>query len=643
MDGIFGGKNEAVNIRDFQWKTFTPMQLNMDGWGANEKYPHALGEPATSINRMYLKMKSELMPYAYSFAKVAVDGMPMIRAMFLDHPNEYTHGTATQYQFIYGTDFLVAPIYQETKVDKEGNDIRNGIYLPEGSWIDYFSGEVYEGNCVVNNFDTPIWKLPVFVKNGAIIPMTNPNNNVSEIDKSLRIYELYPYKHTATLDYDDDGVTEAYRKGESVTTLIESEADAKNRVTITIHPAKGSFDGFVKEKATELRINVTEKPKKLSAKMNNKNVKLTEVASLDEFLKGENVYWYEEAPNLNKFATKGSEFEKVVITKNPQLRVRLASTDITASPVIVKVEGFRFEPADRYRVTTGTLTAPKNAQVTEENREAYTLQPTWDKVANADFYEIEFNGMLYTTIRDTYLLFEDLAAETPYTFKVRAVNKDGVSDWATINVTTKSNPLEFAIKGIEGDINDDGKIDRNDLTSYMNYTGLRRGDSDYEGYISKGDINMNDLIDAYDISVVATQLDGGVGRKDTVKVSGALTISTPKKMYQKDEIVEILVKGNDLKAVNAFSFALPYDQNDYEFVGVEPLNMKAMENLTYDRLHTNGVKSLYPTFVNLGKQEQLEGSEDLFILKLKAKRKVQFDLTLKDGMLVDKQLRMRQF
>ena len=72
MDGIFGGKNPAVNIRDFQWKTWTPMELNMDGWGSNEKYPHALGEPATSINRMYLKLKSELMPYAYSFAKEAV-------------------------------------------------------------------------------------------------------------------------------------------------------------------------------------------------------------------------------------------------------------------------------------------------------------------------------------------------------------------------------------------------------------------------------------------------------------------------------------------------------------------------------------------------------------------------------------------
>ena len=123
MDGIFGGKNLAMNTRDFQWKTWTPMELNMDGWGSNEKYPHALGEPATSINRMYLKLKSELMPYAYSFAKEAVDGMPIIRAMFLEFPNDYTMGSATKYQYMYGTDFLVAPIYQNTKADAEGNDI----------------------------------------------------------------------------------------------------------------------------------------------------------------------------------------------------------------------------------------------------------------------------------------------------------------------------------------------------------------------------------------------------------------------------------------------------------------------------------------------------------------------------------------
>jgi hypothetical protein len=171
MDGIFGGKNPAINARDFQWKTFTPMELNMDGWGANEKYPHALAEPVTSINRNYLKLKSELMPYAYSISRAAVTGLPMIRAMFLEYPNAYTQGTATQYQFLYGPYFLVAPIYQATKSDDKGNDIRNGIYLPEGTWIDYFSGEQYTGNSILNTFDAPLWKLPLFVKSGEIIPM----------------------------------------------------------------------------------------------------------------------------------------------------------------------------------------------------------------------------------------------------------------------------------------------------------------------------------------------------------------------------------------------------------------------------------------------------------------------------------------
>lgn len=133
VDGIFGGKNVPVNVREFQWKTFTPMELNMDGWGANPKYPEVLGEPATSINRSYLKLKSELLPYTYTIARQAVDGKPMVRAMFLDYPNDYTLGSDTQYQFMYGPSFLVAPIYKETKMDKDGNDIRNGIYLPEGA------------------------------------------------------------------------------------------------------------------------------------------------------------------------------------------------------------------------------------------------------------------------------------------------------------------------------------------------------------------------------------------------------------------------------------------------------------------------------------------------------------------------------
>lgn len=84
----------------------------------------------------------------------------------------------------------------------------------------------------------------------------------------------------------------------------------------------------------------------------------------------------------------------------------------------------------------------------------------------------------------------------------------------------------------------------NDFTSYMNYTGLRQGDADFEGYVSNGDINRNGLIDAYDISVVATRLRGGIDKKKVEKVAGTIKISTAKQNYNKDEIIEIRVKGN---------------------------------------------------------------------------------------------------
>lgn len=75
------------------------------------------------------------------------------------------------------------------------------------------------------------------MKNGSIIPMTHPHNNVSEIDPSLRIYEFYPNRHTATVEYDDDGVTEAYRQEKSVSTLIESNVIDKEKQSNDYHPS----------------------------------------------------------------------------------------------------------------------------------------------------------------------------------------------------------------------------------------------------------------------------------------------------------------------------------------------------------------------------------------------------------------------
>jgi alpha-glucosidase (family GH31 glycosyl hydrolase) len=777
MDGIFGGKNVPVNVRDFQWKTFTPMQLNMDGWGQNEKYPHALGEPAASINRLYLKMKSEIMPYAYSIAEEAIDGKPMVRAMFLDYPNNYTYGTATKYQYMYGPSFLVAPIYREVEADEKGNDIRNNIYLPEGIWFDYFSGEKYEGNCITNNFNAPIWKLPVFVKAGAIIPLVNPNNNVKEINQKHRIYELYPMGETLFTEYDDDGTTEAYRLGEGAKTKIASIQKA-DKVIIEIGETEGNFKGFEKEKSTEFRVNVSEKPNKVSAKIGKHTVRLKEVKTQADFNSGTNVYFFNAQPDLNKFATKGSEFENVVIEKNPQFLVKLESTDITKNNVLVTIEGFKFNIAKNFVKSTGALASVSNIKIDNELLDANSLKIQWDKTANADYYEAEFNGMLYTNITNPYFIFEELETETEYGFKFRAANKQGKSEWVDFKGKTKKNPFEFAIKGLTakstapdqwsmgmdklfdfdtrstwhtqwgrqaipfefvidlhqitqvekmvylpredigngtifkgevsysidnkewlgnagfvwertpdektiafenkpkarfikvkviegnnsygsgkelivfkvpgseslypGDINNDGLVDGNDYTSYMNYTGLRKGDADFD-YVRVGDVNKNGWIDAYDIAVVTTQLRNGVDPQPNDNIAGKIELSTEKISLKKGEEVTITVKGLGLNGVNAFGLAIPYNTKDLEFVSVTPLNLKDMENLTNDRLHTNGDKVLYPTFTNRGDRDAISGDVDLFTITFKAKNKIKANFEISKCIIVDKNLETIEF
>src|SRR5699024_4616298 len=210
MDGIFGG-SPLISPRDYQWKTFTPQMLDMDGWGSYVKSPQTHGDPYTGISRMYLKLKAQLMPYIYTSAASAANidtgnddtGLPMIRAMFLEYPEDnYAASKSMQYQYMFGSNFLVAPVYQDTAADELGNDIRNNIYLPDEDqvWIDYFTGKQYRGGQVLNNFDAPLWKLPLFVKSGAIVPMYEENNNPEAktetnpdgLDKANRIVEFWP-------------------------------------------------------------------------------------------------------------------------------------------------------------------------------------------------------------------------------------------------------------------------------------------------------------------------------------------------------------------------------------------------------------------------------------------------------------------
>jgi hypothetical protein len=262
VDGIFGG-GAQTQVRDLQWKALTPAWMIISGWSKqtnNMKQPWIFGEPYTTINRKYLKLKMRLTPYLYTYAREAYDtGVPTVRAMVLEFPDDpTTWSKRTQYQFMSGESLLVAPVYEDSP-------IRNDIYLPAGKWIDYWDGTEFNGSTTLNGYAAPLDKLPMFVRAGAIIPMYPEMLYDGEKPADPVTLDVYPSGRSKFELYEDDGTTQAYRKDASARTLIEVEspmtADTPgDQVTVKVGAARGTYAGMPASRAYVIDAHVLMKP-----------------------------------------------------------------------------------------------------------------------------------------------------------------------------------------------------------------------------------------------------------------------------------------------------------------------------------------------------------------------------------------------
>jgi alpha-glucosidase (family GH31 glycosyl hydrolase) len=261
VDGIFGGSPKTY-VRDLQWKCFTPVLMGMSGWSKYMKQPYVYGEPYTTINRKYLKLKMRLTPYLYTYSHIAhTTGVPTVRGMVLEFPEDpVTPGKATQYQFMSGEWLLVAPVYTPS-------DERDSIYFPAGTWIDYWDGTRYEGNTWLASYHAPLDKLPLFVRSGAIIPMYQPMYYDWERPTDTLTLDIYPDGHSVYDLYEDDGLTREHRKGIYAFTRFEVSVanDHPNVAVITIYPAKGDFKGRLKKRTYLIRLHHPENGRIISA------------------------------------------------------------------------------------------------------------------------------------------------------------------------------------------------------------------------------------------------------------------------------------------------------------------------------------------------------------------------------------------
>jgi alpha-glucosidase len=259
VDGIHSGSPETYT-RDLQWKTFLPVAMTMNGWADTDKQPWCRGEPYTSINRRYIQLRERLLPYFYTYSALAHrHGVGMVRPLVLEHPDDpATLREEVKYEFLAGEAFLVAPVYDDQVV-------RDGIYLPEGTWIDYWTGERYRGPVRLHDHPAPLDRLPLFVRGGSIVPMW-PEGSLSWAtrDTAQLDLDIYPEGDSTFTLYEDDGVTRRYTEGEYAeqTFAVAAHPEA---VQVTIGAIVGRYAGQPPDRRYLLRIHRPEPPTAVTA------------------------------------------------------------------------------------------------------------------------------------------------------------------------------------------------------------------------------------------------------------------------------------------------------------------------------------------------------------------------------------------
>ncbi|MFI6678480.1 NPCBM/NEW2 domain-containing protein [Kribbella sp. NPDC050470] len=259
VDGIFGGSPTSY-VRDMQWKVFNPAFMTMSGWATPAfKQPWAYGDPYTSINRKYLKLRERLLPYFYTYAAEAHrTGAPLNRSLVLEYPDDpKTWDDTTKYEFLAGKEFLVAPMWG-------ADEVKNGIYLPKGNWVDYWTGRVYQGPTTVNGYNAPLDTLPLFVKAGAVVPMWKAGINTAAeqgFGDPLTV-DIYPQGKSSFSLFEDDRVT---RSGKSATQVFTVDAPTQDRgdVTVKIGASVGTYTGKPASRPYELTVHTGTAPREV--------------------------------------------------------------------------------------------------------------------------------------------------------------------------------------------------------------------------------------------------------------------------------------------------------------------------------------------------------------------------------------------
>jgi alpha-glucosidase len=199
---------------------------------------------SADLIRQAILLRYRMAPYLYSAEyEASQTGAPIMRALvyeFQNDPKVYDEN----FEFLYGRDILVANVIEQGAKERK-------VYLPAGcKWYDWNDNfKCYEGGQTIT-VPVTLETIPMFLREGAIVPMATNQLMSMERDHATGLHiTLAPGGDRTYLLYDDDGISNDYRKGVCrKTTIHMSGSDV---VKVDFH-AEGEYTDFVENVAVEM-------------------------------------------------------------------------------------------------------------------------------------------------------------------------------------------------------------------------------------------------------------------------------------------------------------------------------------------------------------------------------------------------------
>lgn len=206
IGGFSGEPDGELFTRWIQMGVFSPFMRAHSAGDTPEREPWSFGERYEAINRKFIELRYRLLPYIYSaFWEHHRYGFPILRPVVMLEQNDPINHVRED-EFTFGDKILVSPV-------TEPNSRHKNVYLPKGTWYDYWTHQIYEGG-KEHTVASPIDSMPIFVKAGSVIPQAPVMQFVGEFELTELSFQIYFSGYEVNSFYfEDHEDTFAYEQG----------------------------------------------------------------------------------------------------------------------------------------------------------------------------------------------------------------------------------------------------------------------------------------------------------------------------------------------------------------------------------------------------------------------------------------------